>query len=357
MNIELLFILPLILASVVSYAVTPLVIKFAKTFNLVDDPAKNNHIKVLHKKPIPRAGGLSIFLAIFIASLALLKLDQHLIGILSGITVLVIIGILDDKYNLSPYLRIFLLFFAICLPIASGIGIAFINNPLTGGIIDLSHPRLNFELLGETRSIWVLSDMFALAWIFTLMNFINWGAKGVDGQLSGVMFIAALAIAILSLGFSADVTEWPVTVLASLTAGAFLGFLPWHKYPQKIMPGFSGSTIGGFMLGVLSILTTTKVGVLTIVLAVPLVDSGYTVLRRIASGKSPVWGDRGHLHHRLLDKAGWSKAQIAYFYWIVTAILGLIALTLNSQFKFYTIIGLVFLIGGLILWLTYRPQR
>lgn len=357
MNIELLFILPLILASVISYSSVPLVIRFAKRFNLVDDPAKNKHIKVLHKKPIPRAGGLAIFVAIFASSLVLLKVDQHLTGILAGITVLVVIGLLDDKYNLNPYFRIFLLIFAICLPIASGIGIAFVNNPLTGSMIDLSYPRLSFKFLGEIRSIWVLSDLFALIWIFTLMNFINWGAKGVDGQLSGVMFIAALVIAILSLGFSADVTEWPVTILASVTAGAFLGFLPWHKYPQKIMPGFSGSTIGGFMLGVLSILTTTKVGILTVVLAVPLIDSGYTVLRRLASGKSPVWGDRGHLHHRLLDKLGLTKRQIAYFYWIVTSILGLLALFLNSTYKFYTIIGLVFLVGGLILWLTYRPPR
>ena len=356
MNIEILFIIPVLLSFFVSYALTPLVIRLAWKFDLIDDPEKNKHEKVIHKKKTPRAGGLAIFLSIIVSILFLFKIDQHLIGIILGLVVLVIVGILDDKYNLNPYLRILLLLIATSMPIVSGIGIAFINNPITGQLVDLSYPRFNFTLLGQERSFWILSDLFAFFWIFTLMNFINWGAKGVDGQLSGVMFIASLTIAILSLRFSADVTEWPVSVLASITAGAFLGFLPYHKYPQKIMPGFSGSTIGGYMLGVLSILTTTKVGILAIVLAVPLIDSGYTVIRRLLQGKSPVWGDRGHLHHRLLDKAGLTKPQIAYFYWIATAVLGGIALFLNSEFKLYTIIGLVFLIGGLILWLTYRPK-
>jgi UDP-GlcNAc:undecaprenyl-phosphate GlcNAc-1-phosphate transferase len=174
--------------------------------------------------------------------------------------------------------------------------------------------------------------------------------------LSGVVTIAALVIAVLSFRFSADITEWPVTILAAILAGASLGFLPWHMYPQKIMPGFSGSNLTGFLLGVLSILTTTKVGTLFLVLGVPLIDSGYTLIRRILQGKSPVWGDGGHLHHRLLD-VGWSKKGVAYFYWLVTAILGIIALWVNWQWKLYTILGLAFLLAGLILWLTFRPEQ
>ena len=144
-------------------------------------------------------------------------------------------------------------------------------------------------------------------------------------------------------------------ILAVITAGAFLGFLPWNFFPQKIMPGFSGSSLAGYLLGVLSILSTTKVGILLVVLGVPLVDSGYTIVRRIAAGKSPVWGDRSHLHHRLLD-SGLSKKQVAYFYWFVTAILGALALNLNTSSKLYTIVGVTILVGGLILWLTYRPK-
>jgi UDP-GlcNAc:undecaprenyl-phosphate GlcNAc-1-phosphate transferase len=187
------------------------------------------------------------------------------------------------------------------------------------------------------------------------MNIVNMGAKGVDGQLSGVVIISALTIAFLSLKYSADIAQWPVIILAAITTGAYLGFLPWHIYPQKIMPGYGGSTIAGYLLAVLSILSTTKVGALVVVLGVPLIDTGYTIVRRLLSGKSPVWGDRGHLHHRLLD-AGMSKSQVAIFYWIITALLGVLALNLNTATKIYTIVGVGTLVGGLIIWLTYRPK-
>jgi UDP-GlcNAc:undecaprenyl-phosphate GlcNAc-1-phosphate transferase len=121
------------------------------------------------------------------------------------------------------------------------------------------------------------------------------------------------------------------------------------------MPGFSGSTLAGYLLAVLSILSTTKVGTLMVVLGIPLVDTGYTITRRIISGKSPFWGDRGHLHHKLLD-SGFSKRQVTLFYWLLTLILGLIALNLNASYKLYTIVGVTVFVGGLLLWFTYRPK-
>lgn len=355
MLFENIFLLPIITSFILSYAAVPFVIKLAWRWGLIDDPAKNKHPKVIHTKPTPRAGGLAIYLAIVTASLIYLPLDKHLFAILSGATILTVMGLLDDKYNLNPYLRLLIQFLAASLPILSGIGISFITNPF-GGIIDLSHPQVSFFLLGEVRTFWVLSDLFALFWIVILVNFLNMGAKGVDGQLPGVAGIAAFAIAALSFKFSADITEWPVIILASVTAGAFLGFLPWNAFPQKIMPSFSGSNLAGYILAILSILTTTKVGVLAIVLAIPLIDTGYTIIRRVLSGKSPVWGDRGHLHHRLLD-FGLSKSQVTYFYWGITAILGVLALLINSEYKLYTIIGVALFLGGFILWLTYRPKQ
>ena len=88
-------------------------------------------------------------------------------------------------------------------------------------------------------------------------------------------------------------------------------------------------------------------------MGVPLIDTGYTIMRRILSGKSPVWGDRGHLHHRLLD-AGLTKMQVALLYWGITAILGLLALNLNTATKLYTMIGIAFALGALILFLTRK---
>jgi UDP-GlcNAc:undecaprenyl-phosphate GlcNAc-1-phosphate transferase len=188
-----------------------------------------------------------------------------------------------------------------------------------------------------------------------MMNMLNMGAKGVDGQLPGVVGIAALVIAALSLRFSADITQWPIIILATVTAGAYLGFLPWNFYPQKIMPSYSGSTLAGYILAILAILSTAKVGTLFVALGIPLIDTGYTIVRRILSGKSPVWGDKGHLHHRLLA-IGWGKRRVAVFYWLVTAVLGILALYLNTSQKFYTIIGVAIALGGLILWLTYRSR-
>ncbi len=353
-SLTTLFFLPAIISLLISFSSTPLIIKLAKKFGLIDDPAKKKHPKVIHTYPVPRAGGLAIFLGVAISALLFLPLDKHLKGILAGALILVVLGLLDDKFDLNPYLRLVIQFIAASAPIIAGIGIAFVSSP-TGGIIDLSHPQINFFLFGEPRSIWVLSDLFALFWIVILMNFINMGAKGVDGQLPGVTVIAAVTIAMLSLGFSADITQWPIIILAGITAGSYLGFLPWNFYPQKIMPGFSGSNLAGYLLGVLSILSTAKVGTLFVVLGVPLIDSGYTVIRRILTKKSPFWGDAGHLHHKLL-RAGLNKRQVAYFYWLVTAILGALALNLNTSTKLYTIVGLAALVGGLILWLTYRPK-
>lgn len=349
-----LFLFPWLVAAVISFLITPLVIKFAGKLGIIDDPKKNRHSKVIHTTPTPRGGGIPIFLALLAATLIFLPIDKHVVGILIGALILVVMGTLDDKYNLNPYLRLALGSLAAAAPIAAGIGIAFITNPL-GGTIDLSQPQITFNLFG-THSIWLIADLFGIFWITFLMNMINMGAKGVDGQLSGVTILAALTIAILSIKFSADITQWPVIILAAITAGAYLGFLPWHIFPQKIMPGYGGSTLAGYLLGVLSILATAKVGVLLVVLGIPIIDTGYVIINRIKNKKSPVWGDRGHLHHRLLD-AGLTKGQVAFFYWGLTAILGIIALNLNTGAKLYTMVGIAVFIGGLILWLTYRSKN
>ncbi|MEK7188606.1 MAG: MraY family glycosyltransferase [Patescibacteria group bacterium] len=352
--IKKLFIGPIAFSFFMAFLATPLVIKLAWKLKLIDDPRTNKHPKVIHTYPTPRGGGIAIFWAIFLSILLFLPIDKHIIGILVGTILIIIIGFLDDKYNLNPYLRLFLQFVAASAPIAAGIGISFISNPL-GGIIDLSQPQFKFWLFGEERSIWLMSDLFALFWIVFIMNILNMGAKGIDGQLPGVVIIASGIIGLLSLKFSADITQWPVIILAGITLGSFLGFLPWNAYPQKIMPGFAGSTLAGYMLAVLAILSTTKVGTLMVVLGVPLIDTGYTIVRRIISGKSPVWGDRGHLHHKLYD-AGLSKREVAIFYWGISLILGILALNLNTAFKLYTMIGVAAVIGGLILWLTYRSK-
>jgi UDP-GlcNAc:undecaprenyl-phosphate GlcNAc-1-phosphate transferase len=116
------------------------------------------------------------------------------------------------------------------------------------------------------------------------------------------------------------------------------------------MPGWGGGALAGYFLAVLSILSGAKVATAMIVLGVPLMDVIYVMGRRIAAGKSPVWGDTTHLHHQLL-RLGWSKTKVAGFYWVVTAILGAIALQLNSQMKAYTILLIAVILGGVLLWI------
>lgn len=353
MYITRLALFPALITAALSFLFSFLVIRLAKKLRIIDDPKGKRHPKVIHKYPTPRGGGIAIFFAIGIASIFFLPFDKHLLGILSGALVLAFVGLMDDRRDLNPYLRLGLGILAACLPIAAGIGISFISNPFGGGTIDLSSPNISFNLFGETRSIWLLSDAFALIWLVFMMNMLNMGAKGVDGQLPGVVVVAAAIIAALSIKFSADVTQWPVIILAAIVAGAYLGFLPWNFYPQKIMPGYGGSSLAGYFLAILSILATTKVGALVVILAVPLIDTGYTIARRILSGKSPVWGDTGHLHHRLLA-IGWGKRRVAVFYWGITLALGILSLNLNTHLKFYTMVGVTVALGGLIIWLTYR---
>src|SRR3972149_6005830 len=236
----MLSILPGLISASLTFILTFFVIRFAKKLKIIDDPRGKSHPKVIHTYPTPRAGGLALFGGIAVASLLFLPLDKHLAGILAGGLVLAIVGFFVDRGGLNPYLRLILGFLAAGLPIAAGIGISFISNPFGGGTLDLSQPRITFEFLGEARSIWILSALFALFWIVFMMNMLNMGAKGVDGQLPGVTVIAATVIAFLSLRFSAAVTQWQVIVLALIVRGAYLGFLPWNFYPQKIMPGYGG---------------------------------------------------------------------------------------------------------------------
>jgi UDP-GlcNAc:undecaprenyl-phosphate/decaprenyl-phosphate GlcNAc-1-phosphate transferase len=342
-------ILPLLASFAISLLITPLTIWFYRKRQWLDDPTDKHHPKNIHSVPLPRGGGIPIFLGITLSALFFLPVDKHLVGILAGATILLITGILDDIHDLSPKLRLVIGFITAGLVVGAGIGIPFLSNPFSTSPILLSSPQIHLFMFGRIRTIWVLADIFALIWIVGVMNFVNW-SKGLDGQLPGMAGIAALFIALLSQRFSADITQWGVEVLALIVAGAYLGFLPWNFFPQKIMPGYGAGSMAGFFLAVLAILSTTKVGTLAIVLGVPLIDAVFVMIRRIVSGKSPLKGDTRHLHHSLL-RLGWGKRRIAVFYWVITAILGFIALKLNSQEKFYTIIILIVMFGGFLLWI------
>ena len=353
-------IVPFLTALVISLVVTPLTIFIFTKFGFVVDPKKSPHPAHIHKVPVPKGGGVPVFLAVAVTALLLLKLDQHLAAILLAMAVTLVVGLFDDIKNMRPLPRLGFNLLSALIVVGAGIGIAYVTNPFGRGILDLSVPRFSLWLFGERREIWIWSDLFALLWIPFLMNAINW-SSGVDGQASGVITIAAFVIGLLSLTYSADITQWPVAILAFGLSGAFLGLTVFHFFPQKMMPGYSATTLAGLLLAILSILSTTKVGTAVMVLGLPLIDAGYTIIRRLVAGKSPFWGDRGHLHHKLLD-LGWGKRRVAIFYWSITALLGVLALNLTARMKLFAIVGLAVGVAGLLLWIYFgnssrQPDR
>ena len=337
----------LILPTIISFLITvlclPPTIAFAKRFKLLDNPRLRPHPAHTQKRIVPRAGGLAVFLAILPTMLLFTPFERYTVGILIGISILLLIGLLDDKYqNLSPYLRLIAQFVAAGVAIGSGIGITFITNPL-GGIVHLD----------SSPQIILLANFLAVIWIVWVMNMINW-SKGVDGQMPGIIVVSAIILGLLSLKLGAfhDPAQANLAKLSFITAGSAFGLLIFNWHPAKIFPGFSGSTILGFMIAVLAILSGGKLATAGLVLLIPATDFTYTFLRRILQGKSPVLGDRGHLHHKLLEK-GFSHQQIALFYILGSVILGAAALSLSSQGKLFAaaLIGTTIL-GG-ILWLNF----
>lgn len=346
------FFLAIFISFLVSFIVTPFVVKFFVSHGLVEDPVQKQ--KKTHNAtattPVPRGGGIPIFLSVLVTSLIFLPLDHHLLSILIAALVTLVVGLVDDIFDISPHLRLFTNVLSGLIIISSGIGIAYLSNPF-GGVIDFSRFVYSFDYFGR-HQIWLISDLLAIFWIVWCTNIVGWAA-GVEGQLPGFVAISAIFIGILGLKYSADISQWPVIILAGAVAGGYLGFLPFNFSPQKIMPGYSGKSLAGLFLSVLSILSGAKLATLIFLLGIPMLDAIFVIIRRLKHRRSIFYADGQHLHHRLLH-LGWSRRRIAIFYWSISLILGLLSLFLNSQQKFYALFGLFILFVGFTLKLSRR---
>ena len=339
----------IIISFLISFALGPLVINFYKKNHWLDDPKKNRHAKVTHSNAVPRGGGILIFLAVLLSSIIFLNFDRYLVAIFLGAFILTAVGIIDDIFNISPYWRLLTGLVATLIVVGSGIGIAYVSNPLGPGVIHLDQPQFSFFLLGEERSIWVLSSAFAILFIMWNMNIINW-AKGVDGQLPGFVMVACLFIAVLANSFQDAPSQFNVAQLALIVSGAFAGLLYWNFYPQKIMPGYGAGSLAGYFLSVLAILSGAKVATTLMVLAIPSADGVFTIARRIVAGKSPFWGDRGHLHHKLMDNFGWGRRRISIFYILTSFLMGFLSLFLNTTGKIISIVLVTFFVFAFLIY-------
>ncbi|MBI2021420.1 undecaprenyl/decaprenyl-phosphate alpha-N-acetylglucosaminyl 1-phosphate transferase [Candidatus Daviesbacteria bacterium] len=343
-------ILPFLISLLITIVSTPLAIIFAKKYKLVDNPRVRPHPAHVQKRIIPRAGGLPIYIGLIISILLFIPMDKHILGIILAATLLLVIGLIDDVLkNFSPYPRLLMQIIAAGIIVISGTGITFVTNPF-GGILRLDQFVFPVEFFG-THNIILLADLLAFIWIVWMMNMINW-SKGVDGQMAGIVAVAALTIGFLSIKLfnQGDPNQLAIALLAFITSGVSLGFLIFNWFPSKIMPAFSGSSILGLMIAVLSILSGAKLATALLVMLIPSVDFLYTFFRRIASGKSPFLGDQQHLHHLLL-KAGWSHQRISLFYISSCAILGLLATSLSTEGKLFIALAVGVIILGTILWL------
>jgi UDP-GlcNAc:undecaprenyl-phosphate/decaprenyl-phosphate GlcNAc-1-phosphate transferase len=338
-----------LLTALAAFLITPIVIWFYKKNGWVEDPKLKKHVKITHKDPVPRGGGVIIFIAVCVIALLSLHVDRYLVSILIGAAILTIVGILDDIYDLSPFIRLGTGLLVALIVVGSGIGIAYITHPFAAGVLRLDQPQLYFQLFGQGHTIWILADVLAVFFILWNMNIVNW-SKGVDGQMPGFVAIALVFVGLLSRRFIDDPTQFNTEFLSFIVAGAFAGFLIWNFYPQKIMSGYGAGSLAGYFLAVLSILSGAKIATTIMVLGIPTADALFTISRRLLAGKSPFWGDRGHLHHKLMDVLGWGRRRIAVFYWFTTFILGLLALYLNTWGKLVTMMIVLILVFGFLIW-------
>lgn len=342
--------LPFVVSLLITAALTPLFIVINKKIGLVDDPKRKNHPGIIHTRPIPRGGGLPLLFGVFLTGLLFLPQNPTITAIFLAAFLALAVGVIDDVLNarskeLSPYLRFGINIITAIIVVASGISIKFITNPF-GGILQLDAivfylPFLPFQFL--------LSDVISVVWLVWVMNMLNW-SKGVDGQMPGIVAISAIVIGILSLKLTTPTMSDSLDAkLSFIIAGSAIGFLIYNFHPAKIFPGYGATSIY-FLLGVVSILSSAKLATAILVMGVPLVDFIFTIIRRIMNKQSPFKGDRKHLHHLLLT-LGYSQKQIALFYWIISAILGIISLTLSSTSKLFAMVMLAIIVGGGLLFL------
>ncbi len=332
-------------ALILTYLITAIAIKIFNRIGLVDDPKQHIHPGIIHTKPIPRGGGIPLFLGTFIAGLLFLPINNTTIAIFIAAFITLVVGIIDDVQNtrssdVSPYIRFLINIATAVIVVKSGVSIHFITNPFGGGL-------LHFDTIRIPIINFLLSDIVSVFWLIWVMNMINW-SKGVDGQMPGIVAISAIAIGLLSFKLNPSTAGLDVN-LSFIIAGAMLGFLVFNFYPAKIFPGYGATSIY-LLLGIVSILSSAKLATAVLVMGIPTVDAVFTIIRRIKNKRSPFLHDNKHLHHNLL-KLGYSQRQIALFYWSISAILGIISLTLDAKSKVFALSMLTVIVGGILLFI------
>ena len=330
-------ILALIVSFIITFIVTPVVKSFAVQVGAIDVPDKKRHI---HSHPIPRMGGLAIFIGFLLAVLLFANITTQVRGILLGAILIAVVGAIDDIINLNAWLKFGIQLIAAVIAVLSGVIINVVTNPL-------------LITSGQAITIGVLAVPVTILWIVGVTNSVNL-IDGLDGLACGVSAIASLSMLVVSMLVSTSNSN-VATILAAL-CGACLGFIPYNLNPAKIFMGDTGALLLGYILATASVIGMFKFyAIVTFILpvlalAVPLSDTIFSFFRRVLHGQSPFKADRGHFHHRLLDMGLNQKQAVAVLY-AISAILGLAAVLLTSTGIVRTVLGLVAFLIAVAVWI------
>ena len=306
-----------IISFVFTFATTPLVRRLAFKIGAVDIPKDKRR---MHKKPTPLIGGLAIVFGFMVATLCFGEMSRGLVATLCGAAIIVVMGVIDDCRVLDAKLKF-------VIQIAAALIVIF------GGDIKIdvfTNPNIFSE-----NPYWVLppwlSVVITVVWIVFITNAVNF-IDGLDGLAAGVSAIMSVSLVFIAI----RVGEYSIGILGIAIMGSCFGFLPFNFNPAKIFMGDTGSTFLGFMLATLSIQGMFKsyavisFAVPLLILGLPLFDASFAMIRRMATGKSPMVADRGHLHHRLIDM-GFSQKQTVFILYAISGVLGITAILLAES--------------------------
>jgi len=315
MSLYLRIVITLVAALVISFAATPVVKWFAHKVGAIDVPKDARRV---HKSPIPRLGGLAIFIGFVLSVLVFAEIDTQVRGVLIGAVIIVILGVLDDIFTLKAYIKFLVQIGAAAVAVYHDVVIEILSNPFA-----FSGSSSEFIFFGS------LAIPITIIWIVGITNSVNL-IDGLDGLAVGVSTISATVILIIAL-----MVSYPnVAIIMAALVGACIGFLPYNFNPAKIFMGDTGALLLGYLLATVSIIGLFKFYAVVsfaaplLVLAVPLFDTAFAFIRRLIKGQNPMVADRGHFHHRLIDMGMSHKRAVAVLY-AVSGLLGLLAVVIT----------------------------
>jgi UDP-GlcNAc:undecaprenyl-phosphate/decaprenyl-phosphate GlcNAc-1-phosphate transferase len=310
-----------LVAGLVTMLLVPLTIKLARRLGAIDVPNERS----LHELPTPKLGGLAILAGVLVAGLIWLPWEGESRAILIGAVVVTAVGVLDDVFDLPPALKLLGQTAGVVIPVAAGVTVEDFTFPFFGrlepGTVDL----LTLPGGGEVD----LGQVGTVLGIVAMINVINL-IDGVDGLAAGVCVISALTLAVIAL--SLDRTA--AGVLAALVGGAALGFLRYGFPPASTFMGDTGSNLLGYLLGTVAVQGALKTNAVIalflpmIILAVPILDTGFVVAKRLKYRRPIYLADRNHFHHRMAN-IGFSQRRTLLYLYGWTLVMAALALALR----------------------------